>query len=49
MNLLPFLMGLVSLAMIFVGLLLLCPAAALVAAGLLIGRVAFVLDQGAKQ
>ena len=49
MNLLPLLMGLVSLAMIFVGLVLLCPAAALVGAGLLVGRVAFVLDQGARQ
>jgi hypothetical protein len=49
MNFLPFAMGLVALALIFVGLVLLCPAASLVAAGLLIGRVAFVMDQGAKQ
>ncbi len=49
MNLLPLCMGFVALAFIFVGLVLLCPAAALVAAGLLLGRIAFVMDQGTKR
>ncbi len=49
MNFLPLAMGLVALVLIFVGLVLLCPAASLVAAGLLLGRVAFVMDQGAAK
>jgi hypothetical protein len=48
-SLLPFFMGLVALAFVFVGLVLLCPAAALVGAGLLLGRVAFVMDQGTRK
>jgi hypothetical protein len=46
MQFLPFCMALVALGLIFVGLIILCPAAALVASGLLVARVAWVMDQG---
>jgi hypothetical protein len=46
MAFLPFCMALVALGLIFVGLIILCPAAALVASGLLVARVAWVMDQG---
>ena len=49
MQFIPFFMGLVALVLTFIGLVLLCPAAALVGAGLLLGRVAFVMDQGPKK
>jgi hypothetical protein len=46
MNFVPLALGLLGLALLMVGLVIICAPAVLVASGILLGRIAYVLDKG---